>query len=62
MKNMEIRQKAKSSGVKLWQIAEALGMTDSAFSRKLRHEFSDDTKARVYEIINDIATMEEGAT
>ena len=33
--NMEIRQEAAGAGVKLWQIADKLGITDSYFSRKL---------------------------
>lgn len=36
--NLDIRAKAKGAGVKLWEIADKLGITDSHFSRKLRHE------------------------
>lgn len=35
MYNQDIRQKAERSGVRLWQIAEALGVADCNFSRKL---------------------------
>ena len=51
MKNKEIKEAAKRAGVKLWQIADALGMTDGNFSRKLRHELSDGQKEKVYAII-----------
>ena len=32
MKNLEVRTAAKSAGVKLWEIAEVLGITDGNFS------------------------------
>ena len=40
MKNLDIREETKSAGVNLWQIAEALGVNDGNFSRKLRRELS----------------------
>ena len=60
MKNQEIRMAAAHSGVKLWQVAEKLGITDSTFSRKLRKEFAPETKERVLSIIQGLAaTMKE---
>lgn len=38
MKNSEVREHAKEKSVKLWQIADALGINDGNLSRKLRHE------------------------
>lgn len=55
MANIEIREAAKLGGVKLWQIADGLGMNDSMFSRKLRHELPADEKARVLEIIRHLS-------
>lgn len=55
MCNREIREAAKQKGVKLWQIAHALGITDANFSRKLRREFSEAERARVLSIIDRIA-------
>lgn len=40
MPNETIKEYAKISGVKLWQIAEAMGMLDSNFSKLLRHNLS----------------------
>lgn len=51
MKNDDIKNEVKSAGLRLWQIAEALGMQDSNFSRRLRHELSDAEKAKIREII-----------
>lgn len=44
MKNLDIRQEAKTAKVNLWQIAEQLGIADSNFSRKLRKELSVEEK------------------
>lgn len=53
--NIEIREKAKESGVKLWMVAEALGMADSAFSRKLRHELAANEREQVLSVIEQLA-------
>mgnify|MGYP001107294511 FL=1 len=55
MSNFDIRFAAGKAGVKLWQIADALGMADSNFSRKLRKELPDEEKAKIFEIIRRIA-------
>lgn len=55
MANTDIRCAAKASGVKLWQIAEAVGLTDSNFSKKLRRELPDCEKNRIYEIIQNLS-------
>lgn len=54
MKNVDIRRAAAGSGVRLWQIADALGMTDGNFSRKLRKELSQEEKQMILEIIERI--------
>lgn len=59
MQNTDIRNKAKENGVKLWQIAERLSITDGNFSRRLRRELSQEEKARVFAIIREIT--KEGA-
>lgn len=51
MANQDVRVAAKAAGVKLWQIAEELGIADSAFSRKLRHELPEETRRQVLAII-----------
>lgn len=54
MKNLDIRQAVKDSGVKLWQIADKLGINDGNFSRKLRHELADEEKEKIFGIINEL--------
>ncbi len=53
-KNLDIRNEAKKAGVKLWQIAERLNITDGNFSRKLRKELTDEEKAQIRAIILEL--------
>ena len=53
--NTDIRPLARRKGVYLWQIADALGMADSAFSRKLRKELTGEQKAQILAIIDRLA-------
>lgn len=55
MSNQDIRQRAKEAGVKLWQIADALGLADCNFSRKLRKELSQDEKEKIFSIIRELS-------
>ncbi len=55
MNNQDIRRTAAGAGVKLWQIADALGMADCSFSRKLRKELSQDEKEKIFSIIQRLA-------
>ncbi len=55
MNNKEIRNAAGGYGLKLWQVAEAIGMNESAFSRKLRRELPQEEKQRILEAIERLA-------
>lgn len=55
MKNQEIRTLAKESSVRLWQVAEALGVADTTFCRKLRKELPPDEKGKILSIIAELA-------
>lgn len=46
---------AVDRGVKLWQIAELCGMSDSDFCRKLLEGFSPEEKQKVLKMSNKIA-------
>lgn len=56
LRNKDIRDYARVKDVRLWQIAEKLNLCDSNFSRLLRHELSEDKKAEVKAIIDELAT------
>ena len=62
MYNKEIRVTAKVHGVKMWQIAEALGIQDSALSRRMRHELPDDERKQIIGIIENIAQQRKAVT
>ena len=55
MSNQDIRRTAAGAGVKLWQIAEALGIADCSLSRKLRRELPAEEKERIFAIIDRLA-------
>lgn len=53
--NTEIREAAKRNGVRLWQVAEGIGISDAAFSRKLRRELLASERERVMTVIEKLA-------
>lgn len=55
MANQDIRQAAAEAKIKLWQIAEGLGIADCNFSRKLRRELPAAEKARILDIIGKLS-------
>lgn len=55
MYNQDIRRAAAGAGVKLWQIADALGIADCSLSRKLRKELPEKEKARILSIIERLS-------
>lgn len=58
--NMEIREKAKQLGVRLWEVADAFGLNDGNFSRKLRKELSKEDREKVLTIIDRLAQEKQG--
>lgn len=59
MKNLRIRQLAASKGVKLWEVAQMLGVADATLSRKLRVEIPENEQTRIIGIIERIAAERE---
>lgn len=62
MKNRDIKEYAKSKGVRLWQIAEALHINDGNFSRKLRKELPEAQKHEIMKIIDELSRQKGGET
>ena len=56
--NEFIKNYAKACKVKLWQVAEALGMHDSNFSKMLRHQLTPEEEHRIFEIIDHISVSD----
>lgn len=59
--NNEIRARAKEKGVFLWEVAEKIGIVDTSFSRKLRHELPASEKNRILKIIDEISECKSAA-
>lgn len=55
MANRIIREAAQKNGVLLWQIAYAVGVNDSTFSRRLRKELPQEEQEKLLSIIAQIA-------
>ena len=52
--NVDVRAKAMSYGLRMWEVAEELGILDSALSRKLRRELPEEEKRKIYDAIDRI--------
>ena len=55
MANQDVKRAAAGAGVRLWQVAESLGIADCSLSRKLRRELPEAEKARIFDIISKLA-------
>ena len=55
MANEDIRYAAKRKRVKLWEVAERMGMRDNYLSVKLRHELASQEKEKIFSIIDQLA-------
>lgn len=59
--NTDIRNAAKCSGVFLWQVADALGVQESSFSKRLRKELPAGEKEKILAIIDALAAEQREA-
>lgn len=55
MCNQTIRDSLKNNAVYQWQVAERLGIPESSFSRRMRHELEDAEREAVLATIAAIA-------
>lgn len=52
--NSEIRCATLAAGLRQWQVAELIGMNESAYSRKLRKELSKPEKEKILAAIKKV--------
>jgi hypothetical protein len=52
--NKNIREKAREKGVRFWEIADALGVSEATLTRKLRHELPAAEREKIEQIIDRI--------
>ena len=53
--NLDVKVKAMENGVKLYQIAQRLEISESAFNRRMRKELSSADRERFLRAIEEIA-------
>lgn len=59
MRNHAIREQTKRNGVRFWEIAEALGVSEATVTRMLRKELPDADQYKILNIVSDIARRKE---
>lgn len=59
-RNYEVKQYAKQKGVRLWQVADSLGMKDYVFSKKLRYKLPEKDKAQIMSTIDGLSKKISG--
>lgn len=55
MENTDIRQELLIANLKQWKVAERMGMSESTFSRMLRHELPQEKKNRIRLAISELS-------
>jgi predicted XRE-type DNA-binding protein len=58
-KNLDIRKVIEESGLKYWQVAHALHISEVTFSVRLRKELAERDKRYVYEAIEYLKKEEQ---
>lgn len=51
MNNKRVRIAMLENGIRQWELAELLGISEAGISRKLRHELPDDEQRKMVELI-----------
>jgi len=57
--NVDLKMEAVRHGVRLYQIAQYLGISESCFNQKLRNELSDEDRKSILKAIKDIAESKQ---
>ena len=57
--NLKVRLAAREAGVHQWEIAEALGISEGSFCRRMRHELPEAEQARILATIDEISRRRE---
>ena len=60
MKNLDIRTACMQAGIKQWRLAEALGVSETHFSRKFRDELPKEEKEKILGVIDRLAQEKQG--
>lgn len=61
VENAEIRKAAKSAGIKQWQLADTLGISENTLIRRLRYPLNPEEQKRILAAIDEIAGAKDCA-
>ena len=53
--NRSIKEAAKAAGVKMWQIAKAMGISDMTLCRRMREDLSPEQEQEYIEVIKKLS-------
>ena len=51
----EVRQYILDNGILLWKVADKLGISDGNFSRKLRHNFTEEEHNKILRAVEELS-------
>lgn len=60
MANGKIKEAARRTGVRLWEVADHLGIADSTLCRQMRKELSSERQQELLDAIKAIAAKKGG--
>ena len=55
MSNFELKTRARVAGVRMYQVAEAMGIAETTLCRRLRRDLSEEERNRIIEAIDQLA-------
>ena len=59
MRNKEIKESLKKANIYQWEVAEVMGISETAFSRNMRHELPEEEKQKIYSAIEELKQRKE---
>lgn len=57
--NKEFRADMKAAGVRLWEIADEIGVSEATITRRLRNEMNNETKKQLVQAAQRIKERKE---
>ena len=60
--NEKIRKAMKLRGIRQWELAEQMGISEPTFTRMMRHELSDEKQEAIISTLNDMESKKGRAT
>lgn len=57
--NQEVRKQIGLSRLKMWEVAQKIGISDSTFSKWLRIPLNDERRKRVEKAIDELTKVKE---